>query len=558
MIRTTRSTPFWLALGWALLALWQHPATAADAAGGHRGGKLRLVSASSGGTIDPQVNYTLQFAQMYAGLYDGLVGFKKASGAAAFTLVPDLAEALPQPTDGGRTYTFVLRQGIKFSNGKELTVDDVKASFQRLFKVNSPTADTFYGGIEGASECVKARAACTLAKGVVVDPQKRTVTFHLVRPDSEFFDKLAFNHAFIVPADTPPRDLGVDAPAGTGAYMVASYDPKKSLRMVRNPYFKQWSADAQPDGYVDEIDYDFGLTNEDETTAVANGQADWMFDSVPADRLGELGRRYQSQVHLTQLTALHYIAMNSHLAPFDNPKVREAVNLAIDRVAATKLYGGANLATPSCQILPPGIAGYEPYCPWTKNPGTKWTAPDMERAKELVKESGTAGQKVTFIAPETDIGRAAGTYMQDILNQLGYQASLKVISQSLEFTYIQNTKNQVQISYSDWYQDFPAASDFLEVLFSCASFHPGTDESINIAGVCDKNLDAEMAKAHATAATDPKAAAAIWADIDRKVTDAAYFAVLYNPKHIDFVSKRLGNFTFSGQTYFLPALAWVQ
>jgi peptide/nickel transport system substrate-binding protein len=397
-----------------------------------------------------------------------------------------------------------------------------------------------------------------LAGGVVIDAAKNTVTFNLAQPDGEFLDKLAFGHAVILPASAPDHDATITPIPGTGPFMFVSYDPKKQLRMLRNPAFHIWNKDAQPQAYVDEIDYDFGLTPEDETTAVANGQADWLFESIPADRLNELGTRYAKQLVISPLAAFHYIAMNTRLAPFNNLQVREAVNLAIDRNAAVKLYGGPNLATPTCQILPPGIPGYESYCPWTKNPGSRWSAPDLERAKALVKSSGTAGQKVQLIAPDTAIGRAVGTYVQSVLTDLGYDTSLKIIAEGIQFTYIQNTNNKVQISYTDWYQDYPAASDFLNILFACSAFHEGSDASINITGVCDPATDAQMQKAMALELTDPKGANQIWSAVDKKVVDQAYVAVLYNPKHVDFVSKRVKNFVFSAETYWIPAVAWLQ
>jgi peptide/nickel transport system substrate-binding protein len=255
---------------------------------------------------------------------------------------------------------------------------------------------------------------------------------------------------------------------------------------------------------------------------------------------------------------MFYVAMNTNLAPFDNPKVRQAVNLAIDRNAAVKIYGGPKLATPTCQVLPPGIAGYEPYCPWTKNPGKGWSAPDLERAKQLVKESGTAGQKVLVNSNDTAVEKQIGIYLQSVLKDLGYDASVKSMASTIQFNYIQNTLNKVQISVTTWYQDYPAPSDFLNVLFSCAGFRPGSDASMNIAGLCDKALDADMARAMSTAVTEPAAAAPLWAAVDRKVTDLAPVAVLFNPKKLDFVSKRLGNYTFGAQFYFIWALAWVK
>ena len=88
-----------------------------------------------------------------------------------------------------------------------------------------------------------------------------------------------------------------------------------------------------------------------------------------------------------------------------------------------------------------------------------------------------------------------GVYLQSVLNQIGYKATVKPISGNIFFTYVQNTKNKVQINVQQWYQDYPAASDFLYILFGCESFHPGSDSSINIAGFCDKKINAQMHKA---------------------------------------------------------------
>jgi len=530
-----------------------------SAAGPHQGGTLRLVSNASEGTIDPQINYTSQFWQVFFVAYDELVGFPKVGGEASNDVVADLAEAVPKPEDGGKTYVFKLRPGIAFSNGQAVTPGDVVASFRRLFKVANPNAGTWYNVIAGADACLKAPASCTLDGGVAADDKAGTVTFHLTRPDAEFLYKLAVPFGAVLPAGTPAQDLGTKPAPGTGPYAIASYDPNRQMRLVRNPHFHQWSEAAQPAGYADEIDYDYGLDDEAAVTAVENGQADWMFDQPPADRLGEIGSRYQGQVHISPLFAFYFVAMNTNMAPFDNEKVRQAVSFAVDRRAVVTLFGGPRLAAASCQVLPPGFPGYQPYCPYTKNPGTAWTAPDMARAKQLMQESGVKpGQPVTLVVSNRAIERSIGTYLQSVLRELGFDAAVKAISPSIQFTYIQNTGNKVQISLTDWFQDYPAPSDFLYVLFSCANFHPGSDASINISGFCDKSIDAQMQEALSTAVTDPAAANAMWSKIDREVTDHAPVASLFTPKHVDFVSKRLGGFTYSDQFHMIFSQVWVQ
>lgn len=524
----------------------------------HKGGTLRLVAHAAAGSFDPQVNYTLQYWQLYQSMYDGLLAFKKTGGQQSFTVVPDLAAALPKVTNGGKTYTFTLRKGISFSNGKPVTTDDVVASFQRIFKVSSPTAGTFYNGIVGADACIKKPATCTLDKGVVGDASANTVTINLTAADPEFPYKLAVPHASVVPKDSPAKDAGTKPLPTTGPYMAASYDPNRALKLVRNPHFKEWSRDAEPQGYPDRIDYTFGQTVESEVTAVQNGQADWMYDPPPADRLNEIGTKYASQAHVNPLTAFWYVTLNVNSAPFNNKLARQAINWAVDRDAVVRLYGGKNLAQPACTILPPGFPGHVDSCQYTKGGDKTWSAPDLAKAKELVKKSGTAGQKVGIVVSDDDVNKSIGQYLQSLLNQLGYRATLKPLSGNIQFTYIQNTKNKVQLALTSWYQDYPAASDFLNVLLSCASFHPGSDSSINISGFCDKGVDTRMQTALKTAQTDQKSADQQWGTIDQDIMKESPVVPVINPKIIDFTSKRVGNYRFSKQFYMLVGQLWVK
>ncbi len=525
----------------------------------HAGGTLKLLASSAAGTLDPQVNYTLQYWQLYQATYDGLVSFRKTSGESSFDVVPDLAVALPKVTNGGKTYTFVLRKGIKFSNGKTVTVKDVQASFQRLFKVANPNAGSWYAGIVGASACLSKPATCTLSGGVTVNPSTNTIVVNLVKPDAEFLDQLAVPFGSILPASTPGHDMGTTPIPGTGAYMFKSDNPNTKLVMVRNPYFKVWSAAAQPQGYPNEIDQLFSNTVESEVTMVENGQANWMFDPIPSDRLAQLSDKYASQLHVNTLTSTWYITMNVNIPPFNNLKARQAVNYAFDKNSAVKLYGGTKLATPTCQILPPGFPGYVPYCAYQSGHGSTYVGPDLAKAKALVAASGTKGMSVGVVAQTDTVDLALGQYLQSVLNSIGYKATLKPLSPNIQFTYIQNTKNKVQIAETQWYQDYPAASDFIDILLSCSQFHPGSDNSINIAGFCNKSVDAQMARAETLMLTNPTQGNALWAQIDKTImTKYAPWVPEFNPKLIDFLSKGTGDYQFSKQFYMLVDQLWVK
>ena len=243
------------------------------------------------------------------------------------------------------------------------------------------------------------------------------MTINLTAPDPEFKYKLAVPHAVILPANSPPKDSGTKLIPGTGPYMFSTYNPNRQLTMVRNPYFKQWSKAAQPAGYPDRITYSFGLTVEAQITAIQNDQADWTLEAPPADRLGELGRKYAKQVHITPLTAFWYVPMNTRLAPFNKLKARQAVNYAIDRRATVNLFGGPNLATPSCQVLPPGFPGHKDYCPYTKNPGQHWSAPTSRRRSVWSRSRARPGQKVVVITPDDEVNKDMGVYLQSVLKR---------------------------------------------------------------------------------------------------------------------------------------------
>ena len=523
----------------------------------HRGGVLHLGADQASGTIDPMISYETDVWQVQSVTQDGLLAFAKQEGAAGLQVVPDLADALPAVTDGGTTYRFRLRPGIHFSTGDIVGVDDVVASFRRMFRVSGPNVGSWYAIIVGADACLKTPASCLLDGGISGDPATGIITIRLVRPDAEFAQKIALPFASILPAGTPDHDLGTTPPVSTGPYAISSYDPLRGLTLARNAYFHQWSAAAQPDGFVDRIEMRYGLTAESEVSAIENGALDWMADPPPLDRLAEIGGQHAGLAHIHPMLAYYYTMMNTHLRPFDDPRARQAFALAVNRRVVVNLYGGPALGTPLCQLLPAGIPGHVDYCPFSKAPGPRWSAPDLARARALVAASGTAGMRVTLICSDRDVERSIGVYLQSVLHDIGYNASVHAISYNIRDSYMENSNNHVQIGLSNWYQDYPAASDFLHVMFSCAGYHPGSDASINMSGFCDPAMDARMQSALTMGLTDMPAAERQWAGIDHDITDRAPSTTLFQINALDLVSSRVGHFRFSSLFHTIFSELWV-
>src|SRR5262245_26555605 len=530
------------------------------AAASHKGGTFTILANSSFGVADPAQNYTLEEWQLLINTHDGLTQFKRVGGTEGTKIVPDLATALPTPTDGGKTYVFHYLSSINFHHGITMKPSDFVRTFERQFTVPGPTS--FYSGIVGADKCTAKK--CDLSQGVVADDSAMTLTIHLTAADTEFFDKIALPFAYVVPGNTPFKLTGNNVPPGTGPYMWQSYDPNKQAVLVRNPYFKLWSKDAQPEGYPDKIIEKYGLPISEEVTQVENGQADEVFDGdvIPSDRLSELNSpKYADQVHVNPLTADWYMALNTTTPPFNNLKARQAINFAADRNAYVKIGGGTSLAVPTCQILPPNFPGYKPYCPYTAGSDhTKWTGPDIAKAKQLVQQSGTAGMKVVVNSANDETSKALALQMVSDLNKIGYKASAQLLNASIQYPFVQNSNNSKkwQVAWSAWYQDYPVPSDFLNVLLGCGSIHPGSDASPNIAAFCDQAIQTQMDKAEGLGMSNPTAANNIWAQVDHAVTDQAPWVDLFNPKQIDFLSKRVQGYQWNPQWYILIDQQWLK
>ena len=541
----------------------------------HRGGVLRMAEgpefASTGGSLDPANFAGLSQWQMLSMTNDGLVTYKRVGGLAGSSLVPDLATSLPAPTDNGRTYTFHLRSAIKYSNGAPVRSIDFRHEFERIFKLHNSYGEGFYTGLVGAHACLRRPRSCSLADGIVADNKTRTVTFHLTAPDPDFLYKLAFPWADAVPASTPSRDLGHVMPPATGTYVTESIQGThaaagmhqlafRTWTLVRNPQFHQWSREAQPSGYPDKIVLSQAQNPKTAVDAVKSRRLDALYP-VPSSRLGELAAHYTGQFHSEPARATFAPVMNTRVAPFNRVTVRRALNFAIDRRRIVNFAGGALAAQPTCQVLPPTLAGYKPYCPYTLNPNSSgaWTAPDLAKARRLVESSGTRGMKVTlWLQPNDQTNPTAkiGPYLVSVLDRLGYRASLRVTSNL--YPTASNSRSRVQIAWFNWLADYPAPSDFIALLLTCGSFVPGSATNLNEAEFCSRKIDREIRAARALEATNPGAASDAWRGIDHQVTDKAAWLPLYNPRQTLVTSSRVGNYQYHPFFLLLPDQLWVR
>jgi len=545
-------------------------ATVLPSLASHRGGTVTAIAPQvPPGALptDPAVAYYSLVWQMLSMTNDGLVGYRRVGGLAGDQLVPDLATTLPAPTDGGKTYVFQLRNGIRYSNGQLVRPEDFRRALERVFMIDNtpagnPAIPPTFDGIVGARQCERSPGRCDLARGITVSDAANTVTFHLTAPDPQFLYKLAFSWAYAIPPGTPGHLITPAQLPATGPYMTKSLVQGHVWTLVRNPRFRPWSQQAQPGGYPDRIVLRFDVAPGQAAAAVEHGRADVLL-APPLSQVGQVATRYTSQLHSGPLVATYALALNTRVPPFNKLAARRALNYAIDRTKVIALNGGPLTAQPTCQILPPTMPGYQPYCPYTLHPsrGGAWTAPNLARARRLVRESGTRGDKVTVpdMTPGDPVPVAMARYVASVLDQLGYRASVRLFANYNPYTaFTLDSSDRPQLSFFTWYQDFPAPSDFIDPLFTCGSFLPHDQNNLNASEFCDPRIDTQARQALARQARGLAVAAPRWTAIDHELADQAPWVPLFNPRNLTVLSAGVGNYQFHPYWNLLIDQLWVR
>jgi peptide/nickel transport system substrate-binding protein len=536
--------------------------TAADAPlAAHRGGTLRALVPHEDGSQFPMdwlhLDGYVHGSQLSSLAYDGLVAYRRVEGPAGATLVGALATDAPAPSDAGRTYVFTLRRGLRFSDGTPVRPTDVRASIERAVQATRgrPPGEQlpdFFAGIVGARKCLSGKAPCDLARGIRTDAPARTISIHLTRPDADFLHKLATAFGYVVPAGSARRVSTGRTPPGTGPYRVATWDARRGGALVRNRYFRPTPARPFGAGFADRIDvrlYDVGTT-ERQIAAVQHGAADMtvvanpFFTTLSASRIRALAAQSPGRLHSRPSQVTTWMSLNVRRRPFDDPRVRQAVNFAIDRNRVVQLQGGPEVGAPTCQYLAPGFPGYAPYCPHTAGPaaGKGWTAPDMERARRLVRASGRAGERVVI---HVSGAPALGRYYARLLNKLGFRTTLRIQSPAENDLYDPQTRATTGLTA--WGADYLAPSGFIKDNFGCA-------RAANVSRLCDRRLDRRIERAVGAPQTD----VAAWAAAERRVVDLAPAVPLTYRRSVVLLSERAGNAKTHLQYFTLLDQMWVR
>jgi peptide/nickel transport system substrate-binding protein len=488
------------------------------------GGTLAVLTPSFTDFEDPQLGYEATGWEARYNVYIPLLTYTHASGPAGTKVIPGLAESLPKLSNGDKTYTLTLRKGLKYSDGSPVKACDAKVAIQRIFDTNSKGAP-LYTDIVGAEDYQSGKASDI--SGIKCDDQTGQVSYTLTAPEGSFINKLGLQFSAPVPPDSPPKyDPSHPIPA-TGPYYFTSIDSGKSWSQSRNPEWAKNNAKILPDlpsGHVDKITSTVVKNYSSATTDVEQNKADALTDPPPTDRLPEVLNQYSDRLQKWNTVSTYYFGFNSLKPPFDDLKVRQAVNYALDATAVERLYGG--LMAPTQQVLPPDMPGYQKI---------ELYPHDMAKAQALMNQANPSDKDVTVWADDEDPQPKVGAYMQDILKQLGFNAKLKVINGDIYFDVIgKKATPDVDIVWNDWFQDYPHPDDFFNPLLNGNNIAASANLNIYFDDPAINKQIEKLVQQPLNSATEAQYAA-----LDKQVMEQAAWAPYGNRTWTTFTSDRV-------------------
>jgi peptide/nickel transport system substrate-binding protein len=430
---------------------------------GQKGGTLNGTYASFPDYMDPALSYTAEGWTAMADVYISLLTYKHANGEEGSEVIPGLAKEMPKISNGGKTYTLTLRPGLKYSDGTPVKASDFPFAVERTIELNSG-GSPFYLSIEGAEDFAKTKKGPI--PGIEANDKTGEIVINLEGPRGTFTNELALMFVAPLPQDTPIEDLSADPPPGTGPYMITKSQPGKGWEYERNPYWAKANGKAMPDlpeGVVDGAKMTVIRNPQSQVNDIEQGTYDWMQNPPPSSRWAEVKEKYEgTQFRVEPTINTYYFWMNNQEPPFDDVKVRQAVNYAVNAKALERIYAGSLAGTQ--QILPQGMPGYEklelyPY--------------DVEKAKEMIKEANPSDMDITIWTDTESPNNEAGEYLNEVLKELGFNTTLKIINADNYFTVIGNLSTpDLDAGWSDWYQDYPHPNDFFQPLLAGESIQP--------------------------------------------------------------------------------------
>ncbi|MFI8242072.1 ABC transporter substrate-binding protein [Streptomyces sp. NPDC085866] len=500
-----------------------------------KGGTVNLEDSDVPDSLDPGNTY-YGFVQNFSRLYARtLVTFKPAAGKDGLTVVPDLADSLGKASADAKTWTYHLRSGLKFDDGTPITSKDVKYAVERSNFApealsNGPTYFKAY--LKGGD---KYKGPYKDKKGIdsIETPDDQTIVFHLAKPFADFDYLATFSQTAPVPQAKDDGAKYVQHIVSSGPYKFASYEEGASASLVRNP---NWDPKTDPirKALPDKINVKFKVN----PVTVDN---DLLADKITADITGAgvqpqtqpkiLSGKYAKQTDNSYAGATGYMALNQHVAPFDNAHCRKAVQWALDKQSVIDAMGGAPKGDVATTLLPPSVNGYTKFDTYA-TPGHKG---DAAKAKDELKQCGKPSGFSTTLTARADRPAevAAATAIQNSLKSVGIKVDIKQFPSGKYFSNFAGVPSYVHqhklgMMMMAWGADWPTGYGFLDQIIDGSAIKPSGGN--NLMELNDPKINKALSDAISN--TDSAARTKAWGEIDKMVLDNASVVPLIYRKNL--------------------------
>ena len=502
---------------------------------GTKGGTLNVLLAADFEHLDPQRNYVSSALNFGRLVYRQLTTYKSKPGAEGSELAPDLATDLGKASDNAKTWTFTLKDDLKYEDGTPITAQDVKYGVERSM---SPLIDSGpqYAKqyLQGGKDYEGPYGGKGLAS--IETPDAKTIVFKLNAPHGDFPYTVSLPTFSPVPKAKDTKVNYDNRPFSSGPYKIDSYVRGKSMTLSRNT---NWGQDDVRAALPDTIKVTMGLDPNiiDQriiTSAGEDANAVQLDSSVQPPNVATVKNRadVKERSKTGETGFLRYIAMNTTKGPLKNVKVRQALSWGINKIDQQTARGGPDAAgDPATTLLVPGIAGHKDYNAYAGPEG------DVAKAKQLLAEAGYPnGFSATIQTTSTPKGQAQAQAFQDSMKKIGVTIKIAAIDQSVYYSTIGDIKKEPEFVIAAWGPDWPNASTVIPPLFDGEQIVPTGNQ--NFSQLNDPEINKEINRIGAL--TDLDEAAEAWGNLDEKIMkEHAPIFPLLNDKAIFIVGKNV-------------------
>lgn len=518
--------------------------------GATEGGTIRVFQRDSFDHLDPAQIYVSDESLMHTLLGRGMTTYRVEMDGSK-TVVGDLATDSGTSSEGGRTWKFTLKEGVKFEDGSPITSKDFRHTYERMFApfitegpafVQQWLADTTSTGyrklLPGGPYTGK-----HLPDTLLETPDDRTVVFHFSKPRPDLPYALAMAGYGIVQASKDTKEKYDSAPVASGPYRIASYKPGKSMKLVKN---ENWEPGTDParHQYVDGFDITFNHQAKDSTQRLladnAENRTAISFTNAVEPTLTQQVLSDPSASKRIEKGYQPYVwQMNMNMNRLKDKRVREAITYAMPNKQVLNVNGGVHGGEIAPNLFAPTLAGHERnYDPYGK---LKKPTGDIAKAKRLLKEAGRTGMKLVYAYANTDARQKESVVIADALEKAGFDVQKKEVDSATWYSQMSKVKNGYDIYMTGWGQDWPSASTVIPPSFDGAQIADGAS---NYSHVDDSETNAEITRI--LALTDPVKASAEWTRLHHHILEDVLPAVpVFYTKQMQLYGSKIGGTMFN-------------